>query len=170
MAVDELTGDYPTGAWGNEARDYHLCITVSPGDVGEEMLAGRIGLVVGGVVAEQHQGLIRAIWTDDVELSTRLSPEVAHYTGQEELADAVREGIEARQSGDEATATQRLGRAVQLAAESGNDATLQLLEHVVDIEDLDTGTVRLKTHIEEVDEMALDTRSTKSAPIRRPAS
>jgi hypothetical protein len=169
-AVDELTGDYPTGAWGNEARDYHLCIKVSPGTVGEEMLAGRIGLVVGGVVAEQYQGLIRAIWTDDVELSTRLSPEVAHYTGQEELADAVREGIEARQAGDEETATQRLGRAVQLAAESGNDATLQLLEQVVDIEDLDTGTVRLKPHIEEVDEMALDTRSTKSAPIRRPAS
>lgn len=170
MALDELTGDYPTGAWGDEARDYHVCIKVSPGNVGEEMLAGRVSLVVGGVVTEQHQGLIRAIWTDDVELSTHISPEVAHYTGQEELADAVREGIEARQAGDEATATQRLGRAVQLAVESGNDATLQLLEQVVDIEDLDTGTVRLKPHIEEVDEMALDTRSTKSAPIRGPAS
>jgi hypothetical protein len=166
---DELTGDYPTGAWGNETRDYHVCIEVSPGELGEEMLAGRVGLVVGGV-AEQQQGLIRAIWTDDVELSTRISPEVAHYTGQEELADAVQEGIEARQAGDESTATQRLGRAVQLAAESGNEATLQLLEQVVDIEDLDTGTVRLKSHIEEVDEMALDTRSTKSAPIRKPAS
>jgi hypothetical protein len=166
---DELTGDYPTGAWGNETRDYHLCIEVSPGELGEEMLAGRVSLVVGGV-AEQQQGLIRAIWTDDVELSTRISPEVAHYTGQEELADAVQEGIEARQAGDESTATQRLGRAVQLAAESGNDATLQLLEQVVDIEDLDTGTVRLKSRIEEVDEMALDTRSTKSSPIRKPAS
>lgn len=170
MTLDDLTGDYPTGAWGNEARDYHLCITVSPGSVGEEMLAGRVSLVVGGAVTDQPQALIRAIWTDEVELSTRISPEVAHYTGQEELADAVRDGIEARQAGDEATATQRLGRAVQLAAESGNDATLQLLEQVVDIEDVDTGTVRLKPDIEEVDEMALDTRSTKSAPIRRPAS
>ena len=36
-----LIGDYPTGAWGTESRDYHVCVEVRPGQVGDEMLAGR---------------------------------------------------------------------------------------------------------------------------------
>nr|BFE77464.1 hypothetical protein GCM10020093_000650 [Planobispora longispora] len=35
--VDQLTGDYPTGAWGAETRVYHLCVEVAPGTVGQEI-------------------------------------------------------------------------------------------------------------------------------------
>ena len=28
VAVNALTADYPTGAWGEESREYHLCVTV----------------------------------------------------------------------------------------------------------------------------------------------
>jgi len=45
---------------------------------------------------------------------------VAHYNGQGELAAAIQQGLEAREQGDEAAATHLLGRAVQLAHESGN--------------------------------------------------
>ena len=38
--------DYPTGAWGEEKRDYHLAIRVTPGKVGQRMCAGRASLVV----------------------------------------------------------------------------------------------------------------------------
>jgi hypothetical protein len=38
----------------------------------------------------------------------------------------------------------------------------ELLSRVVDIDDPATGTVRLKAKVEEADEMALDTRSTKT--------
>ena len=112
------TVDYPTGAWGNESRDYHVCINVPPQPVGEEMAAGRIALVVDGEVTSQ--ALIRAVWTDDRALSTRISRQVAHYTGQTELMEAIQDGLAARKAGDEAGATVQLGRAVQLAAESGN--------------------------------------------------
>ncbi|HEY7830389.1 MAG TPA: vWA domain-containing protein, partial [Solirubrobacteraceae bacterium] len=98
-AVDAMTGDYPTGAWGDESRDYHLCIHVQPRAVGEEMLAGRVSLMVDGEAISQ--ALVRAIWTDDEQLSTRINREVAHYTGQAELADAIQEGLEARKQGDE---------------------------------------------------------------------
>ncbi len=164
-AVDALTADYPTGAWGDESRDYHLCVRVQPRAVGEEMLAGRVGLMVAGVAVSQ--ALIRAIWTDDEQLSTRINREVAHYTGQAELADAIQEGLEARKQGDEHTATFKLGRAVQLAAAAGNSDTMKLLAEVVDVQDAHTGTVRLKRRVQDADEMALDTRSTKTVRVRK---
>ena len=78
---------------------------------------------------------------------------------------SIQEGLEARRAGDEAEATLKLGRAVQLAAAGGNDGTLKLLRRVVEIDDPATGTVRLKRHVEEVDEMSLDTRSTKTVRL-----
>jgi hypothetical protein len=163
-ALSPMLTEYPTGAWsGNESRDYHLSVTVAPGAVGDEMLAGRTRVVVGDdVVAD---GMVKAIWTDDEALSTKINPEVAHYTGQAELAQAIQEGLEARRQGDDRTATVKLGRAVQLASESGNDGTVQLLRKVVDVDDPATGTVRLKKDVEAVDEMALDTRSTKTVRV-----
>jgi hypothetical protein len=163
VVVDERSIDHPTGAWGDERRDYHLCIEVPPRAVGDEMLAGRVSLVVDGEV--QSQSLVRAVWTDDVALSTRLNSHVAHYTGQAELARAIDEGLEARRTGDDSTATYRLGRAAQLAVESGNDGTLQLLARVVEIEDAASGTVKLRRHVDAADEMALDTRSTKTVRV-----
>jgi len=159
-------GDYPTGAWGaSESRDYHLCVRVTPAAVGQEMLAARVSLVVGsGVVG---QGLIRALWTDDEALSTRINPNVAHYTGQAELAQAIQEGLEARKRGDEDTATAKLGRAVALAEQSGNDDTARLLAKVVDVVDAASGTVHLKKKVDDADEMALDTRSTKTVRTKK---
>ena len=54
---------------------------------------------------------------------------------------------------------------MQLAAAGGNDGTLKLLQRVVEIDDPATGTVRLSRHVEEVDAMSLDTRSTKTVRI-----
>ncbi len=174
--VDDLTarrtqagaqaGDYPTGAWaGGESRDYHVCVEVSSAAVGQEMLAARVSLIVDSQV--QGQGLVRAVWTDDEALSTRINSNVAHYTGQAELAQVIQDGLEARKQGDEEVATAKLGRAVALAQESGNDDTARLLAKVVDVVDAATGTVRLKKKVDDADEMALDTRSTKTVRTKR---
>jgi hypothetical protein len=163
VSVNPLTADYPTATWGSESRDYHVCINVPPRDPGEEMLAGRVTLLEGDEVL--GQALLRGIWTDDLQLSTRIKAEVAHYTGQAELADCIQEGLEARKHGDPATATFKLGRAVQLAAASGNDETLRRLAAVVDVEDAATGTVRLRGDVSIVDEMSLDTRSTATVRV-----
>lgn len=163
-------GDYPTGAWGpGESRDYHIGIEVNPAGVGQEMLAARVSLVRSSPSGPEvlGQGLVRAIWTDDEALSTRINPQVAHYTGQAELAEAILEGLEARKQGDEEVATAKLGRAVALAHQSGNEDTAKLLAKVVDIVDVETGTVRLKQKVSDVDEMALDTRSTKTVRVRK---
>jgi hypothetical protein len=158
-------GRYPLGSWGSESRDYHICVDVSAGAAGDEMLAARVSVVEGDDVLAQT--LVRAVWTEDSALSARINRQVAHYTGQAELADAIQAGIEARKAGDDRTATLKFGRAAQLAHESGNRATEELLATVVDIEDAATGTVRLRRKVEAADEMALDTRSTKTVRVGR---
>jgi von Willebrand factor type A C-terminal domain/von Willebrand factor type A domain len=163
VEVNALTLEYPTGTWGEESRDYHVCIEVPARELGDEMLAARVSLVEGDDVLGQD--LVKAVWTDDQQLSTKISHAVAHYTGQAELAECIQEGLEARKAGDQATATFKLGRAVQLASESGNDGTMRLLEGVVDVDDAGTGTVRLRSQVADVDEMALDTRSTKTVRV-----
>jgi hypothetical protein len=162
------TFDYPTGAWAkDESRDYHFCIEVKPGNVGDEMLAGRASLIstIDGQETKIAEAKILAVWTDDEARSAKIDRRVAHYTGQAELATSIQEGIEARERGDVDVATAKLGRAVQLAHESGNEATAKLLRTVVEVEDEATGTVRLKRSVEKVDEMMLETRSTKTTRL-----
>jgi hypothetical protein len=163
--VDARSGDYPIGSWGSESRDYHVCVAVPAGTVGREMRAAWIKVVVGDTV--EASGNVIAEWTDDEALSTRINAKVAHYTGQAELASAIQEGLQARKEGDLDTATARLGKAVKLAADSGNEALSELLGKVVEVEEA-TGTVRLKKQIDVVDEMSLDTRSTRTVRTRNP--
>src|SRR5919197_400624 len=82
--VEELTGrraeagpragDYPTGSWGDESCDYHLCVTVPSAGLGQEMLAAQVSLVIpqadGSAQNLGAQGLVRAVWTDDMAAST----------------------------------------------------------------------------------------------------
>ncbi|WP_040690626.1 vWA domain-containing protein [Nocardia vinacea] len=157
-------GEYPLGAWGAEDRDYHVQVRVEPAAPGREKLAARISVVAGDEVV--GQGLVRAVWTTETELSARISRRVAHYTGQAELAQVVQEGLSARKNGDVETATAKLRRAVELAAESGNEGTAKLLRGVVEVDERN-GTVRLRARVEAADEMALDARSTKTARVRK---
>jgi hypothetical protein len=179
--VEELTdrrteagpraGDYPTGSWGDESRDYHVCVEVPEADLGQEMLAARVSLVIpqgdGTAQTLGAQGLVRAVWTDDMAASTSINPQVAHYTGQAELAQVIQQGLDARKAGDVDGATAKLGRAVQLASASGNADTAKLLSKVVDVVDAAAGTVRLKAKVAEADEMTLETRSTKTVRVKK---
>nr|WP_198429086.1 VWA domain-containing protein [Nocardia bovistercoris] len=172
-AIEDLTarrresgaqvGEYPLGAWGAEERDYHVQVRVEPAAPGREKLAARVSVVAGEQVV--GQGLVRAVWTTESALSARISRRVAHYTGQAELAQAVQEGLAARSSGDVETATAKLRRAVELAAESGNEGTAKLLRGVVEVDERD-GTVRLRRSVDAAAAMALDARSTKTKRVR----
>lgn len=162
--------EYPTGAWGaGESRDFHFCIQIPPGAVGDEVLAGRASLIytTNGVENKAAEARILAVWTDDDAKSTKINRVVAHYTGQADLAQSIQEGLDARARGEEDKATALLGKAVKIAHDSGNEATAKLLRNVVDVEDPGTGAVRLKRTVAKEDAMALETRSTKTARINR---
>lgn len=165
MRISPLVVEFPTGAWSDETRDYHVAVRVPVAPVGNERLAARVEVVVNDQV--QSKALVKAIWSTDTNLTTRIDPAVAHYTGQAQLADVIQRGLAAKSVGDERTATVLLGEAAKLAHDTGNEATTRLLGKVVDVVDVEAGTVRLKQQVAKADEMALDTRSTKTTRIRR---
>jgi hypothetical protein len=168
--VSERIVDYPTGAWGsNESRDYHFCIQINAGNVGDEMLAGRASLMTqtNGRETKITEAKILATWTEDEAKTAKIDRRVAHYTGQAELSQFIQEGLEARAQGNIDVATVKLGKAVKLAHDSGNEATAKLLRSVVDVEDAAAGTVRIKRTVAKEDEMMLETRSTKTARIHK---
>jgi von Willebrand factor type A C-terminal domain len=156
--------DYHLAAWGAEDRDYHIEVEVEPAAVGREKLAARVSVLIGGEV--RCEGKILAIWTDDTSLSARVNPRVAHYTGQSELAQAIHDGLAAREQGDLEVATTKLRRALALAEESGDRGTADLLRRVVDV-DKQTGTIRLRPNVAPADRTALEARSTRTMRVRK---
>jgi hypothetical protein len=110
---------------------------------------------------------VKALWSGDAGLTARIDPAVAHYTGQERLAEAIQAGLAAKAAGDTRTAAVELGRAVRLAAETGNEEAASRLRKVVEVDDPGTGSVRLRGSIDKLDEMALDTASTKTTRVRK---
>jgi hypothetical protein len=178
VAVSGQVREYQTGAWGSgEERDFHVAVRVKRGNVGDEMLAARPSLVYlqagpGGWQEQEErpaEARLFATWTADDSLSSRLDHHVAHYTGQDELASAIQQGLEKREQGDEAAATQLLGRAVQLAHSSGNDDMTTRLKKVVDVIDPAEGTVKLKRNVAKEAQMDLQLESTTTKRSRTPA-
>lgn len=156
---------FPTGSWGEESRDYHVMIKVKAGNVGQKMLAGRCALVVneGGSETKTGEAQVLAVWTEDEALSAVINDKVANYTGQAELAKQVQEGLAAQKAGDVDKATKALGKALQLAEETGNEGTKRLLEKVVEKDA--GGTVRLKKDVKKEDQLELDTRSVRTKRV-----
>jgi hypothetical protein len=155
-----LIGEYPTGSWGDESRDYHLCVRVPPGEVGDEKRVGLVTLIVDGEAAGQASMLAK--WTEDEALSTKINRRVAEVMGETELADAMQEGVDAMRADDMSKATGLFGKAARLAHEAGNSEALDRLSKVVDIEDPATGRVKAKPKVDEVDVMILESRSVRT--------
>ncbi|GAA3532361.1 VWA domain-containing protein [Nonomuraea rosea] len=167
--VNPLTGDYPTGSWGSEDREYHICVEVPPGQIGNEIRAGWVKLVRPDTQEVVASGNVLAQWTDDLAQSTRINRKVAHYTGQAELHELIQDGLSARANGDVDTATARLAKAQQIATASGREDTARLLEKVVEV-DPATGTARLRRNVEKADEIELDTGSVRTSRLRKEGS
>jgi von Willebrand factor type A C-terminal domain/von Willebrand factor type A domain len=171
--VTALVSDFPTGAWApGEARDYFVSIRVQPGGIGDELLACRPSLTYVDSTGQQQEikapeARIITTWTADDRLTSRIDPTVAHYTGQEEMAQAIQHGLEASERGNVAQATQLLGRAVQLAHQSGNAEMTSRLRRVVEIDDAASGTVRVKRSVEKAASMDLELESTTTKRAAR---
>ncbi|WP_436788741.1 VWA domain-containing protein [Yinghuangia sp. YIM S10712] len=162
-------GDYPTGSWGAETRDYHICLEVEPGDLNDPVRVGVLSLVARGADGTETE-LVRegvfAEWTDDLDLFTRVNPKVQESTGVTEMSQQIQEGLEARREGDVDLATAKLRRALDLAEESGDEYTAKLIKNVV-VEDPVTGTLKLRSDVSAAHEMELDTESVKTYRLRK---
>jgi hypothetical protein len=171
IAVDERTFDYPTGAWSAEERDFHVVIEMKQaGAIGEQMRIARTALVIGDKVEDQPA--VTVTWSNDARMTTRIDPQVAHYTGQAELATATREGFEALEKGNAQEATVKLGKAMKLAQESGNEEATRRLGKVVDVVDAGKGTVKLRSGVQKSDLLDAEvgaTRTVRRSPAKTTA-
>ncbi|MFF7730591.1 VWA domain-containing protein [Streptomyces sp. NPDC008001] len=186
VRTGERTWEFPTGAWGDESRDYHLCVTADPdGDPrGEDMQLASVSLVAEGLgdhPAEPVVALPRPVpllvhWTDDLVLSTRIDPLVARYGGYADLGRAVNAGCEAFENGRPGVAEEEWGRAVRLAHDLGDEKMLRRLKRLVEVEDAREGRVRLRDEITAgdlnsawvVSNHSTRTRRSKAAPRHEP--
>ncbi|RYC33873.1 VWA domain-containing protein [Lichenibacterium minor] len=159
------------GAWGRETRDYHAVFQVGDGGVGEDMLVCRPTVLwdAGAGEGKAAGAPVVATWSEDAGLTARLNPEVAHYTGQAEIAASIRDGLEARDRGNDAEATRLLGRAARIAAASGNEDVTRRLNKVVDVVDATAGTVRLKRGAGKAEALELEMGGTRTVR-RRPGA
>jgi hypothetical protein len=155
------------GAWGEETRDYYAVFDIEPDEVGEEVLVCRPSVVWTDAEGSSAKasGQVVATWSDDADKTARISAEVAHYTGQTELAESVKEGLMARDRGNIDEATRLLGRAVKIAEESGNAEVTRRLKKVVDVENAAEGTVRLRKDVTRGEELELEMGGTRT--VRR---
>ncbi|RLU94571.1 hypothetical protein CTZ27_17780 [Streptomyces griseocarneus] len=175
VRTGERSWEFPTGAWGDEARDYHLCVTADPaGDPqGEELQLASVRLVTGERNGRRGTAVPVALprpcsllvqWTDDRALSTRVHPRVAHYDGHAELGRAVTAGCEAYERDERATAQEEWGRAVRLAHELGDKKMLRRLSRLVRVVDERRGLVEVRPEVSHGDlnaAMVMDNHSTQ---------
>ena len=170
-AADARATLFNLGAWGREARDYHAVFAVGDGGVGDDMLVCRPTVLWDDGAGETKAAgtPIVATWSEDAGLTARLNPEVAHYTGQAEIAASIRDGLEARDRGDLDSATRLLGKAARIAAASGNDDVTRRLNKVVDVVDATAGTVRLKRGAGKAEALELEMGGTRTVR-RRPGA
>jgi hypothetical protein len=165
------TAEFPTGIWGVEEREYHLCVTVPPGEPGQSMLAARISAVLpgpDGVAGEPlADGQVLATWTDDDTLSSLRDPSVAHYQKMEELADASQRLLKAHEAGDARAAAEEHSRARRLAVETGSEEMSVRLERFADPR---SGALKPPGQVGRADIIGLDTLSSESMrpPPRKP--
>lgn len=157
-------GSFPT----SEDSEYFFSLELTPKSPGGRPIrAGKLKVAY-QFGAEQFEvpgtGLdqwyfIEAQWTDDAGLSARIPMGVARAKGNIEMATAIQEGVAALSSGDEQTATRKLGRAVQLAKQNGDDEMTQRLQKIVVIDNADEGTVKIRRDRQKADAMDLDAAS-----------
>jgi hypothetical protein len=162
VEVSELVGDYPTGAWGDETRDYHVNLQFPSRALDAEMLAARVSLVVDGDVVSQ--ALVNVTWTDDISRSTKVVNELEGYVAQQESARLTQEGLAALERGDLDLATDKLVRAQSLYEEAGNIAQADRIKELLEVDPTD-GTTRVKREVEQEDVMGADLGTGKTERV-----
>ena len=166
--VGQQTIEVSLGAWGNSPQDYAVSFDVTPCAAGQRMLVCRPSLVFPGpeggetVIAGTP---VTVAWAAEAVAPT--NDQVAHYAAQAEKARVIQEGLAAIAKADDEVATQRLGRAVQLAAASGDAETTRRLRAVVDVVDEAAGTVRIRRDSGRAALMDLDVASTRTVRAKR---
>lgn len=147
LEPDGLTRSFSNGAMGNEPVQFQFALRMKPQNVGGVAAAARVTFryTYNGTeeTVDGNPSMLKVEWSDDPGKSMRAIPlAIQKITGVEEIVTAVREGLEARLSGDLGKATARLSEAVDLATQRGQTSYVEIIkEHATVATDKATGKV-----------------------------
>ncbi len=155
VSADGMKIDFPLGDWGVQVRDYDLRLeayqrnfTIEPGG-GARSAKLHVMLPPSDEKGSDLRVAVSASlgvqWTADVSLSGRINHRVSEYTGQEELAVAADEALDAWRNG-RADAEARVGRAVRLAHQVQHKDLLERFTAIAEFVDPAAGIVRLRRY------------------------
>jgi hypothetical protein len=162
VGIDEGTVEFSTGSWGDESRDYHLCLEMDAADrpMGEDLRVARIDVLVADQLRARPAAAV-VHWTDDPVAFSRIDSTVSHYTAQEELSQVVIAGCDAYEAGNRQAAHAHWVRALDFARKSNNTAVMRNLRQLVEIDD--EGNVRLKPNLPMIDRKIVELESPQSS-------
>lgn len=154
-----------------DQRDCLLDLEVPAYDPGQQFLMVRpsISYFAAGSSAEQEEksaqeGWVFVQWTEDANLAAQMEEHIAHYTHQEDLLRALKEGQAALAAGDNDKATRLLGRALEISERTGNERITRLLSQIV-IRDV-KGTIQLNRQASEVARKTLAINSGRTSRLK----
>jgi hypothetical protein len=154
-----------TGSWGDEHREYHLCLDIDSTDrpIGEDLVAARVRITAPDLnLGDLPWSKVMLHWSEDAHLTLQVDPHVGAVTGQAEMGTAIEAGCAALGRAEDDVAEQQFGLAVRLAHASGDEESLRRLARLVDIEDAEHGVVRLKSGYSPEDILPVSIRSIMS--------
>lgn len=109
-------------------------------------------------------GWVFVQWTQDTALAAQIETHIAHYTNQEELSKAMKEGQEALAIGDRAKATRLLGQALEMSERLQNERVTKLLREIV-YRDAN-GTIRLNQQVDAVAKKTLAINVSRTSKLK----
>jgi Ca-activated chloride channel homolog len=153
-----------------DQRDYLLDLEVPTYPPGQQFLMVRpsISFFAGSSTEQEEKstqaGWVFVQWTEDAALAAQIEEHIAHYTNQEDLLRALKDGQAYLAAGDYDKATRVLGQALEISERTGNDRITRLLSQIVQRDA--KGTIQLNKQAGEVVRKTLAINSGRTSKLK----
>lgn len=159
-------GSFATG----DQRDYLLDLEVPTYPPGQQFLMVRPSITFfAGSSKEQEEksiqeGWVYVQWTEDANQATQMEEHIAHYTHQEDLLRALKDGQAFLAAGQYDKATRLLGEALLISERTSNERITRLLSQIVQRDS--KGTIQLNKQASEVARKTLAINSGRTSKLK----
>ncbi len=153
-----------------DQRDYLLDLEVPAYPPGQQFLMVRpsVGFFAGSSseseVKSAQNGWVFVQWTEDADLAAQVEEHIAHYTNQEDLLKALKDGQAFLAAGNYEKATRLLGQALEISERTGNDRITRLLSQIVQRDA--RGTIQLNKQASETARKTLAINSGRTSKLK----
>lgn len=153
-----------------DQRDYLLDLEIPTYPPGQQFLMVRPSIAFfAGSNSEQEEkstqeGWVYVQWTEDANQAAQMEEHIAHYTNQEDLLRALKDGQAFLAAGQYDKATRLLGEALEISERTGNDRITRLLSQIVQRDA--KGTIQLNKQASEVARKTLAINSGRTSKLK----